>query len=590
MKRYARTLSALLLTLVMLLSACGQTNSAVDSSPATNEPLHLTVRIGQPQTTPDPAAATADGSETILYHLYENLMRWEDDGNGYAVLAPGQAASYTVDVDYAGNATYTFTMRDDIRWSNGDAVTAHHFAAAWQRLADPEFDLPHHELMSIIAGYDEVQQTGNSNLLSVSAPDAATLVVTLNGNPPRFLETICAGAYTMPIRHNPPNTKNIITNGAYTATEFSDKGVTLTRNETYYDAAAVTVETIRVLPSVDSQSDYDALLAGETDLVEDLPLNVLQELRATGNWISEPVTTTLALAFNTLTAPLDSAIIRAALHLAIDEQAIADALDDCTTRPATGLVPDGVSDYCTPPAENDTQSQATENTLPDPNAPPKDTVTVPADRWDFRAHSKEIVTLDTDTNYADDCDYARSLMAAAGYKDGKGFPVVDYVFLNSEENATIAKALRTMWKEQLGIDVMLRALTQEDLDIILTPVTDEESGLTAAPFQIAALEFSAVHNDAGSLLFRWHSTNPDNFIGYSSPAFDILIGAADAAVSADAYDAYLHDAEAILLTDAPVAPLCYRGGSYLLKDGLEGLYRAPNGIYFFSRVTRNIAK
>ena len=82
MKRYAKTLTALLLTLAMLFSACGQTDDTPVSDVATNEPLHLTVRIGQPQTTPDPASATADGSDTILYHLYENLMRWEDDGTG----------------------------------------------------------------------------------------------------------------------------------------------------------------------------------------------------------------------------------------------------------------------------------------------------------------------------------------------------------------------------------------------------------------------------------------------------------------------------------------------------------------------------
>ena len=581
MKRYLKTFSALLLSLVLLLSACGESSTGSDNDTG---PLHLTVRLGESQTTPDCAKASAKGSETILYHLYENLMRWEDDGNGYAVLAPGQAEEYTVELDYAGNATYTFKLRSDIKWSDGEAVTAHHFAAAWKRLADPANELPGREILSIIAGYDQFQTERDPDLLGISAPDAQTFTVTLNGNPPRFLETVCAGIATMPIRHNPPNPNNIVTNGGYIAEEFSSEKVVLTRSKTYYDAAAVTVERITVLPSTDSQSDYDALLNDEVHLVENLPLAALQELNENGNWISEPVTTTLALAFNTLSTPLDSAEVRAALHLVVDEQAIVAALADCTTRPAMGLIPYGVSDFSA--RKEDPKPQETEQTLPDPNAPPKETVEEPAVYWDFRTHSEEIVTVSMNSDYAADCSEARALLAKAGYPDGKGLPILDYVFLNTEENVTIAKILQAVWKEQLGVNVTLRAMTEEDLAAMLTPAAAEEDVLPVAPFQIAAIELSADYSDAGAFLFRWHSANPENYTGYTSPAFDILLGVARDATTPDAYDAYLHDAEAILLADAPLVPICYRGGSFLLSEKLTGLYRAPNGIYFFSGISR----
>ena len=120
---------------------------------------------------------------------------------------------------------------------------------------------------------------------------------------------------------------------------------------------------------------------------------------------------------------------------------------------------------------------------------------------------------------------------------------------------------------------------------MLIPVATEEDVLPVAPFQIAAIELSADYSDAGALLFRWHSSNSENYTGYASPAFDILLGVAREATTADAYDAYLHDAEAILLADAPLVPICYRGGSFLLRDGLTGLYRAPNGIYFLSGIS-----
>lgn len=191
-KKYRSLLWALL---ALLLCACGKAPEDGES-PDESVPLQadvLTVRTGEAQTTLDPAAVTARGGETILYHLYENLLRWEDGGDGWAVLAKGQAENYTLETDYAGNATYTFTLREDAVWSYGTAVKAQDFVFAWQRLADPANDLPHRELLSGVAGFAEVQETGDPSLLAVSAPDGKTLTVTLQGSPAYFLEEICAG-------------------------------------------------------------------------------------------------------------------------------------------------------------------------------------------------------------------------------------------------------------------------------------------------------------------------------------------------------------------------------------------------------------
>lgn len=97
MKQNRTKFFSLLLAWMLLLSACGQSD---DTEKPDDQPLTLTIRTGEKQTTLDPADSTAAGSETILFHLYENLMRWEDDGNGFAKLAPGQAASYEVETDY----------------------------------------------------------------------------------------------------------------------------------------------------------------------------------------------------------------------------------------------------------------------------------------------------------------------------------------------------------------------------------------------------------------------------------------------------------------------------------------------------------
>ena len=114
MKQRIQILTALLLVVLLLLSACGVQGEVSDLDGKENDPTTLTVALGGVQETLVPTYSTAEGSETILFHLYENLMRWEDNGDGYATLAPGQAESYTVETDYAGNATYTFTLRESI--------------------------------------------------------------------------------------------------------------------------------------------------------------------------------------------------------------------------------------------------------------------------------------------------------------------------------------------------------------------------------------------------------------------------------------------------------------------------------------------
>lgn len=602
MKKHFSKLLAALLALTLCLTACSQpansnNSTGNDLSTKTEDPaglFQITAHIGGKQTSLDPAKATVQGSETVLYHLFENLMRWEDDGNGYATLAPGQAESYEVETDYAGNATYTFQLRKDIQWSDGEAVTAQHFVAAWQRLADPANAMPHSDLLSVVAGYDQVQETGDVSHLAVSAPNDDTFVVTLEGSCAYFLSEVCAGAQTMPIRpefmDDPTwgcTAESTICNGPYTAIEFRTGSIVLQRSETYYDAGAVGPDQITIHPADHSEADYEALQNGEIHLLQDLPLSALEKLAAHEHWRSEAVTTTYGVMLNTLAPPFDDPNIRLAFRLAIDTQAVADALADHTTHPAAGLVPYGVADYGQP---TDPALEA-EPTLPDPNA--KNQEPEPVFYWDFRAHSEDLVTLSVESDYAASCLQAQALMAQAGYAKGGGFPVVEYIYVESETNRAIALALQSMWQEQLGVTVTVRGLSQNEYNTMLEAVepevteepTEGEPLAAAAPFQLAGQTFTACHNDAQVFLDPWHSSSEDNVTGYHSDAYDILLDSAKAAVSVEARDAYLHDAEAILLTDAPVIPVCYSGSSYQLAEGLSGLYRAPNGVFFLSAIT-----
>ena len=601
----------LALLLAALLTACGgQADPDSDSSAGDQplEPYSLTVRLSDAQTTLDPAKVTARGGEAILFHLFENLMRWEDDGQGWAVIGCGQAESYTVDTDYAGNSTYTFTLREGILWSDGTAVTAGDFVAAWRRLADPAGGLPHRTLLEAVSGYGEVQETGDTELLGVSAPDERTFVVSLQGSPAYFLEEVCASAYTVPVYPGAAsNAKGAVTNGPYTAISFDRDLVTLERSETYYNPNPKGPETIQFQTITDSQTDYSALLNGETALVVDLPQEQLQALADSGLWTPEPVTRTYGVLLNTLKEPFDDPGVRLAFHLAVDHQAVVDALGDPAARHAPGIVPYGVADYSERPVEEEKDTQT--EVLPDPNAAPEPETPAPA-CWDFRSHSLKVVTAEYVHDPETDFSYAQALLAQAGYPGGSGFPEVEYLYINDSDTAqALAAVLQTSWQECLGVSVTIRGVSEEEYQAAFAPAPPgesaeeesveegEESAAETADggeevaeddavpmFTMAGRYFTAPYSDAGALLELWHSESPDNVTGYASKAFDILLDSARAAVSPDARDAYLHDAEAILLTDSPVIPILCQGGSYQLQEGLTGLYRGPNEVYFLQDV------
>ena len=607
MKRFWAAL--LCAALIAALCACGAKDGP-EQEPEEDAPQINAVSASLPGSigSLDPFYCVSQGGETVLLHLYENLMRWVDGGDGWAVAAPGQAESYTVETDLNGNATYTFTLREGLVWSDGTPVTASDFVSAWQTLADPDSGLPHRELMACIAGYVEdpdpdgaqdeddaqaeneeaeelAEEVEDVSQLAVSAPDERTFVVTLKGNPAYFLEEVCASAYTVP--RIMETMDGSVTNGPYTASEADAIHAVLVRSESYYAPEEGGPDEIRFYTAGEADYEYQQLQEGGRDLITTLPESVLRELADSGLWTPEPVSATYGVLLNTLQAPFDNANVRLAFHLAIDRQTVLETLGDVTARPAPGIVPYGVSDYSSRPV---VEAPVADDSLPDPITGTGPEPEKPAPTcWDYRTHALDVVTAEHTHEYETDYRYAQALLAQAGYPGGNGFPAVEFLYVNRlPSDRIVAGQLQKMWKECLGVTVTVREVSQEVYDAALVPVLPEEEEdeevLPTAAFQMAAQSFSPVYSDALALLEQWHSESPDNVTGYASDSFDILIHSAQGAVAADARDAYLHDAEAILLSDSPVIPVLCRGGSYQLREGLEGLYRAADGVFFLGGV------
>ena len=167
MKRRIRWTALVLAVCLLALTGCAQQRDT----------MTLRVCLDSAPATLDPAMAATDAERTVVSHLFENLMKLSRGENGSIQAAPAVAKSYAVEDNLDGTETYTFTLRQNARWSDGKAVTAHDFVYAWQRLADPATGSPHAALLDMVAGYSQAREKQDGSLLQVSAPDDFTFVV-----------------------------------------------------------------------------------------------------------------------------------------------------------------------------------------------------------------------------------------------------------------------------------------------------------------------------------------------------------------------------------------------------------------------------
>ena len=255
------------LMLLGLLSGCGEKKQG-------DEKFVLNASVCNVIDSLDPAMNTDTDADSVFYALYENLMRESDDGSGEVTLTNGMAKEYAEETNYDGSVTYRFTLRSTARWSDGEKVTADDFVYAWQRLADPATDSPNHALMSVVAGYDDVRETGDKTKLQVSAKDESTFVVTLSAPCAYFIEGICTAVATMPLRRDLAEAKEELSYAGYYSTSMFPPVELLYVTGTENDAVASALQSmwsttlgVNVMLRGVTQSEYNARMeAGNYEL------------------------------------------------------------------------------------------------------------------------------------------------------------------------------------------------------------------------------------------------------------------------------------------------------------------------------------
>ncbi|MFP4190532.1 MAG: peptide ABC transporter substrate-binding protein [Candidatus Hydrogenedentota bacterium] len=472
----------------------------------------------------DPHLVTGVPEHMILAGLFEGLVIMDPET---LEPLPGVAESWDISED---DLVYTFHLRDDARWSNGDPVTAHDFVYAWNRILAPELGSEYAYMLHCIENAEAYNEGDLDDFgeVGVQALDDQTLEVTLEDPTPYFLalqihytfypvhqDTIEAFGAMDERGTEWTRAGNMVSNGPFELTEWQPNQVIRTKaNEHYWDAGTVQLNGVNFYPIDDLQTEERSFRNGELHWTGDMPINRIDWYRKNRPEVLEinPYLGTYYFRFNVTRPPLDDARVRRAFAMAIDREGIVENITRGDEQPAAHL---------TPPD--------TEGFLPGPELP-----------------------------Y--DVERAQELLAEAGYPDGEGLPSVDLLYNTSENHRIIAQAIQNMWRNNLGAKVNL--LNQE--------WTVYLSSMSNLNYDIARAGWIGDVNDPINFLECFVTDGGNNRTGYSSEEYDSLIAAARREADPQRRSEILREAETILMEDAPIAPLYFYTRKNLRSPDLRG--------------------
>ena len=550
------------------LAACGSsaasTDTAASSSAATAESTEateatgasadgFTVQLGPNPETLDPALnSSIDGANTIIT-TFEPLLLIDENNE----VVPGQAELPEVSED---GLTWTFTMKDGLKWSDGSDLTAKDFEYSFKRLACPDTAAPYGEtVVGMIDGYDDAignpDADGNTttdpdwDALNVHASeDGKTLTVQLS-YPCSYFDKLCAFAAMSPVQEatieangdawcTEPDT--FICNGPYMITEWTpSERIVLSKNPYYvggWDSSKIVSDTITLLLLEDSSASYAAYNSGEAQLVKDVPTDEIPSLTRAedgGDFYLDEIMGTYYISLNDQEEPFTDVRVRKALSLAIDRNYVANTIMQGIYTPATALVGPGIVD---------------ENGYFMDNANGGE----PYISDDYEANLEE----------------AKSLLAEAGYPDGEGFPTITYSANDSGYHIPVAEYLQQAWGE-LGITMNIDKVEWSSF----IPMR------RAGDYDISRNGWSMDYNDPSNMLELFTTNNGNNDGKYANPEFDQVIEDSRVADKTTHFEK-LHEAEDILMNDAACIPVAYYNDFWLQSPSLKGTWHSPYGYWY----------
>ena len=541
------------------LAACGgsksgstaTSGSAAGSTAGGVNTAGFTVQYGSNPETLDPALNSAiDGANTIIT-IFEPLLLINENNE----VVGGQAESWETSED---GLTWTFTMRDGLKWSDGTDLNAKDFEYSFKRMVDPNTAAPYAETcLGMIDGFEEAAgfpdadgnptAEPNPDALNVKASDDGKTLTIVLSYPCSYFDKMAAFATMSPVQQatveangdawcTSPDT--FVSNGPYMITDWTpSERIVLTKNPNYvggWDNSKIVSDTITLLLLEDSSAAYAAYNSGEAQLIKDVPTDEIPSLTKAedgGDFYVDTILGTYYVSLNLQRDAFKDAKVRKALSLAIDRDYVANTIMQGTYSAADSIVGPGIVDESGYFHDNG-------------NAP--------------------YISADYEANLAE----AKKLLEEAGYPNGEGYPTIEYSTNDAGYHVPLAEYLQQAWGD-LGITLTINKMEWSSF----TPAR------RAGEYDVARNGWVMDYNDPSNMLDLFCSGNGNNDGKYSNPDFDAAIDASRVADSAEHF-AQLHKAEDILMEDMGCLPIAYYNDYWLQSPALKGTWHSPYGYWY----------
>lgn len=530
-----RLLSLALLTLSALLaSSCTKRETPVEEGIRTH-----TLLLGNQNepATLDPQLYDAATDFNIIGALFEGLTCYDEKT---ATVVPGVAERWDLSAD---GLIYTFHLRPDARWSNGDPLTARDFAWSFQRFLTPALGNTYAYYLFPIRGAEAFNkgQTKSFAGVGVEVINDATLRVTLERPTAYFLGILATtvlpvhrasveAAGRFDDRASPwARVGKLVGNGAFTLTEWQPNArIIVTKNPRYWNAAHNQIERVIFYPIEKAEAEELAFRAGQLHVTFSVPPSKIASYRrdAPGQLRIDPLLQLYMINFNSSRPPLDNPKVRRALALALDRAAITSSVFSGARAPAHTLVPPNCGGYTGPAGQTE----------------------------DFAA--------------------ARALLAEAGYPGGRGLPSLPMQVLNDDKLPRVAETIQAMWRRELGVQITIEPYDQKTW-------IDNQQTLSHT---LALRGWTADYPDPLNFLEMFQTGNGSNVFGWSNHAFDALLNQAAKISDRTARFDLLRRAEKLMLDDAACAPLVFGARTYLINPAVKNWQPAPLGIHRYQLI------
>jgi oligopeptide transport system substrate-binding protein len=514
------------ITLALCLAAVGAATACGGRQADTGRVLRI--GAGTEPHTLDPHLATGHNEHRILTSLFEGLTTLNQST---LEVEPGMAESWEVSED---GLLYTFHLRNDARWSNGDLVKAQDFVYGWKRHLTPALGSQYSYMLWCLTNAEQYNKGEIDDFaeVGVRAVDDFTLEVELEYPAPYFLSSQIHFAW-WPV-HKPTieehggigerNSKwieagNMVSNGPYKLVKWEPNAILRVEpNPHYYDADRIDLDAVEFLPIDDLTTEEREFRAGRLHVTNSFPMTMT-------NWYREnrpevlnidPAVGTYFYRFNVERAPFDDVRVRRAFAKAIDKNAIVQHVAYGVVGHAQALTPPGLAGY-TPEA-----------------------------------------------GIAFDPEAAKALLAEAGFPNGQGLPSVEILYNTSEDHRRIAEAIQQMWSNTLGARV---TTSNQDWKVYL-------SSMERLNYHVCRSAWFADFLDPINFLEMFVTDGGNNRTGWSNAEYDALIDQARRAVTMSERFAIYQQAEALLLEEAPIAPIYSYTHRHLIDPRVTGM--APN--------------